>query len=81
MRAYIKKEDYLYFETLLNTLDETRKQKFINLVTKGGCERTGIDIKKIKVVDDSIYNVQAIQPDEMITRTLIKKAFKQAKEG
>jgi hypothetical protein len=78
---YIKKEDHSYFMGLFNSLDEAKQQTFMNNLKKTGSERVGEDVSKIKVVDDSIYDVQAIDPSEMITRTMIKKAFKIAKEG
>ncbi|MGO9016178.1 MAG: hypothetical protein ACLPTZ_19395 [Beijerinckiaceae bacterium] len=77
---YIKKEDFRYFEWLYNKLDEPTKKKFLNALHKAGCKRIGEDITKIQVVGDEIFDVQGIEPNEMITRTMIKKAYKVAKE-
>jgi hypothetical protein len=45
-----------------------------------GSKRAGQDISKIKIVGDEIFDVQGIEPGEFITRTMIKKAYKEAKE-
>lgn len=78
---FIKKEDHNYFMGFFNSIDEKGKQKLLCNLQKAGGKRSGTDVSKIKVIDDSIYNVQAIDPAELITRTMIKKAHKAAKEG
>lgn len=78
---YIKQEDFGYFEGLYKTLDEQKKKKFLEEILKSGSKRSGEEAKKINVVDDSIYDIRGIEPHEMITRTIIRKAFKAAKEG
>lgn len=78
---YINKEDHTYFMGLFNSLDEKGQQKLLTNLQKAGEEKSGADVSKIKVIDDSIYDVQAIDPSELITRTMIKKAYKAAKEG
>ncbi len=78
---FIKKEDFGYFEGLYKTLDEQNKKKFLEAILKSGNKRSGEEAKKINVIDDSIYDERGIEPHEMITRTIIRKAFKSAKEG
>lgn len=78
---YIKKEDFGYFEGLYKTLDEQKKKKFLDEILKSGSKRSGEEAKKINVIDDSIYDERGIEPHEMITRTIIRKAYKTAKEG
>lgn len=79
---YIKKEDFSYFEGLYKGLDEEKKKKFSALLLKAGSVRSGEDvINKIQVVYDEIFDVRGIDPTEFITRTMIKKAYKAAKEG
>jgi hypothetical protein len=78
---YIKKEDHIYFTGLFNSLDEKGQQKLLSNLQKAGGERSGSDVSKIKIFDDSIHDVQAIDPSEIITRTMIKKAYKATKEG
>ena len=76
---YIKKEDFGYFEGLHKSLDEARRKKFLDILLKAGSKKIGEDISKIQVVDDSIYDERGIEPGEMITRTMIKKAYKEAR--
>lgn len=80
MAMHITQKDYNYFDQLLNGLGEAEQRKFLALLKKAGSDRAGIDITKIRIVDDSILDKQAIKPQEMITRTMIKKAFKAVKE-
>jgi len=77
---YIKKGDYIYFENLYKGLDKTKKDKFINALLKSGKERIGEDISKIKIIDENMLNLQGIEQSEIVTRTMIKKAYKTAKE-
>jgi len=78
---YIKKEDFNYFEGLYKSLDDEKKKKFLSGIQKAGSKRIGEDISRIQVVGDEIYDERGIEPNEMITRTMIKKAYKEAKEG
>ncbi len=78
---YIKKEDFSYFEGLYKSLDEEKKHKFMDILRKAGSKKIGADIGKINVVDDSIFDEKGIEPGEFITRTMIKKAYKEAKEA
>ncbi|MDA8433297.1 MAG: hypothetical protein M0Z60_10100 [Nitrospiraceae bacterium] len=76
---YIKKRDFSYLETLARSLDEGQRKRFLEILPKAGGKRSGEDIKKIDVVGDEIFDVQGIGPGQFITRTIIKKAFKEAK--
>jgi len=79
---YIKKEDFSYFEGLCKSLDEAKRKRFLEVLLKEGSKRSGEDIiSKIKIVGEEIFDVQGIEPGEFITRTMIKKAYKTAKEG
>lgn len=78
---YIKKEDFAYFENLCNDLDEAKKKKFMEIIRKEAGKRTGEDVGKIQVVGDEIFDTRGVEPGEFITRTMIKKAYKDAKEG
>lgn len=77
---YIKKEDFGYFEGPYKNLDEQKRKRFLDDLPKSGSKRSGEEAKKIMVIDDSIYDERGIEPHEMITRTMIRKAFKVAKE-
>lgn len=64
---YIKKED--------------KRKKFLDIILKSLGKKTGEDISKIMIIGDEIFDIQGIEPEEIVTRTLIKKAYKEAKEG
>lgn len=78
---FIKQEDYNYFTGLYESLDEAGKKKFLELIKKTGSDRAGADITKIRIVVDDILDSRAVNPEDLITRTMIKKAYKAAKEG
>ena len=79
---YIKKEDFSYLEGLCKTLDEQKQKEFIAVITKAAGARSGEEvIKRIQVVGDEIFDERGVDPKEFITRTMIKKAYKAAKEG
>jgi len=78
---YIKKEDFSYFEGLCKSLDEGKQKNFLDALLKAGVKRSGEIISKIQVVGDEIFDERGIDPSEFITRTMIKKAYKAAKEG
>lgn len=77
---YIMKKDFGYFENLYKSLDEVRRKKFMDILQKSGSKRMGEEISKIQIVGDEIFDQRGIEPNEMLTRTLIKKAYKGAKE-
>ncbi|HWR59150.1 MAG TPA: hypothetical protein VN328_09705 [Thermodesulfovibrionales bacterium] len=78
---YIKKEDFSYFEGLHKSLDEEEGKKFLDILVKQAGRRVGEDVSKIQVVGDEIFDSRGIEPQEFVTRTMIKKAYKEAKEG
>lgn len=77
---FIKKEDFNYFESLNKGLDEVSRKRFLDILLKSASKKSGAEISKIQVVGDEIYDVRGIEGGEMITRTMIKKAYKEAKE-
>jgi hypothetical protein len=77
---YIKKEDFNYFEGLYKSLDEAKRKRFLEVLLKASSKRVGTDITKIQVVGDEIFDERGIEPNEFITRTMIKKAYKATKE-
>jgi hypothetical protein len=77
---YIKKEDFNYFEGLYKSFDEAKRKRFLEALLKAGSKRIGTDIAKIQVVGDEIFDERGIEAWEFITRTMIKKAYKAAKE-
>lgn len=80
-KMYIKKEDFNYLEGLCKGLDEAKRKRLLGILIKEGSRRSGEDVSKIKIIGDEIFDVQGIDPSEMITRTMIKKAYREVKEG
>jgi hypothetical protein len=80
-RMYVRKEDFSYFEGLYKGLDDERRKKFLDILVKEAGKRSGEEVGKIQVVGDEIFDTRGIEPQEFVTRTMIKKAFKEAKEG
>lgn len=77
---YIRKNDFIYFESLNKDLDDSKRKNFLEALLEKGAERTGEDVTKIQVVGDEIFGERGIDPKEFIMRTMIKKAYKTAKE-
>ncbi len=78
---YIKKEDFGYFEGLYKELSDSDKKKFLDILRKSVSKKVGMEILKIQVVGDEILDERGIEPGEFVTRTMIKKAQKEAKVG
>ena len=75
---FIREKDFRYLEGLYKGLDEERKKRLLKILLKAGSKRSGEeDIKKIEVVDEEIFALRAIDPGEFITRTMIKKAYRE----
>jgi|Deesub1362A_J573_1020465.scaffolds.fasta_scaffold00027_170 hypothetical protein len=78
---FIRRDDCSYFESLYKSLDEARRKRFLEILLEAGSERSGeANIGKIQIVGDEIFNQQGIAPKEFVTRTMIKKAYRAAKE-
>jgi hypothetical protein len=73
---YIKQEDFNYMEGLYRTLEGENRKRFLDLIIKHQTGKAGEFADKVKVVSDDIFDKQAIDPKEFITRTAIKKAYK-----
>lgn len=79
---FIKKEDFHYLESLCQGLDDDTKNRFLKILTKQAAAHSGEEVlKSIKVVGEEVYDERGIDPKEWVTRTLIKKAYKEAKKG
>lgn len=76
---YIKQQDFYYMEGLYRTLDADGRKRFIDVLMKSYCVNARDYFDKIKIVDDDIFDRQAIDPKEFITKTAIKKAYKESK--
>lgn len=77
---YMKKEDFTYFDSLYRGLEEEERKKFSEALLKSGKDRIGEDISKIQILDGEMLNAQGLEQKEIITRTMIKKAYKAARE-
>ncbi|MBI3391732.1 MAG: hypothetical protein HY039_00945 [Nitrospirae bacterium] len=78
---YIAQEDFRYLETLMKGLDEETRRAFHDRLSREAAGKAGkMDIGKIKVVGEDIRDRQGIDPVEWMTRTMIKKAYREAKE-
>ena len=79
---FIRENDFRYLEGLYKGLDEERQKKLLQILLKSGSRRSGEeDIKKIQVVDDEMLGLQAIEPGEFITKTMIRKAYRKTRKG
>ena len=78
---YIKEQDFKYFENLSKELDEKKRERFKELLVEACSEKTGKrDIGKIKVINAIFLIQNEIDNCEIVTRTMIKKAYKTAKK-
>jgi hypothetical protein len=75
---YIKLEDFAYFEDLSKTLKEEQRKNFIALLKKITKEK---EVDKIVIVTDEYLNTHGINPSDFITKTQIKKLYKEVKSG
>lgn len=76
---YILRDDYGYLEQLFTTLEETGKLKFLELIMKDGSDKAKLDISTIQVIDKVMLQEWLISPHELLTRSMIRKAYKAAK--
>ncbi len=75
----IKREDYTYLDGLYKTLTPPQQERFMtSLLGKG---RTGELSERVRIVGDEIYGEQGVDQKDWVTRTMIKKAYKEAKQG
>ena len=78
---YIKKDDFNYLKTLYDGLDADTRKRFLKLISQTASDRHGEELlSKIKVVGEEIIGEKATESSDWITRTMIKKAYKEAKE-
>lgn len=78
---FIKNEDFDYLKKLMEGMNEERKKRLMETLVKMVGKRICAEVGKIKVVGDDIYDRQGVDPKDFITRTMIKKAFKEVKDG
>jgi Trp operon repressor len=76
---FIKREDYQYLEGLCKSLSEAQQERLMTALL--GKDRTGSLGERVRIVGEEIYDRQGVEQKDWITRTMIKKAFKDAKQG
>jgi len=80
MAISISKKDYYYFKVLYGSFDQTNRQKFLEALRNIGNKKAGTEISKIQIIDDTMLDQSAISPNKMITRGMIRIAYKTIKE-
>lgn len=75
----IKREDYTYLDGLYRTLTLPQQERFMTTLLGKG--RTGELSERVRIVGDEIYGEQGVDPKDWVTRTMIKKAYKEAKQS
>jgi len=78
---YIRKGDFIFIKGLYVRLDEELKKKFLEGLIRRAGERARADFRKIQVVGEEIFGSRGIELRELVTKTMIKKDYKEAKEG
>jgi hypothetical protein len=77
---FIKERDYDYFLALHESLDADTRKRFMAHFLKAVKAKTGEDLQRaIRVVTDQVLDERAIEPEEWVTRTTIKKVYKEIK--
>jgi len=77
--VFIKREDYAYLEGLYRTLAPAQQERFMTSLL--GKDRAGELAERVRIVGDEIYGEQGVDQKDWVTRTMIKKAYKDAKQG
>jgi len=77
--VFIKREDYAYLEGLYRTLAPAQQEQFMTSLL--GKDKTGELGERVRIVGDEIYGEQGVDQKDWVTRTMIKKAYKDAKQG
>lgn len=76
---FIKREDYQYLEGLCKSLSAPQQERLMTALL--GKDRSGSLGERVRIVGEEIYDSQGVEQKDWITRTMIKKAFKDAKQG
>lgn len=79
---FITREDYRYLEGLHESLAPAQRERFMTgLLGKGRPDAGSQGLaERVRIVGQEIYDEQGVDPKEWITRTMIKKAYKEAKQ-
>lgn len=77
---YMSNEDYEYMDSIMNSLSARDMHDFLDILFELVKEQTGNDASSIRVLDGTLPDVNAIKPNEMVTRAMIEAAEQKAKE-
>jgi len=79
---YITKEDHGYLMELINSITDDQIHYFMERLLQTGIEQGGIGAGRIGVIDwGDIRALHAIDPSEIITRTMIDSAYGPIRDG
>ncbi len=79
----ITREDYRYLEGLHDSLEPAQRETFMTLLLRKGRpgpQGSGL-AERVRIVGEEIYDEQGVEAKDWITRTMIKKAYKDAKHS
>ena len=78
---FITREEYRYLEGLHDSLEPAQHETFMTLLLgkgRAGTQGGGL-AERIRIVGEEIYDERGVDAKDWITRTMIKKAYKDAK--
>ena len=81
---FISREDYRYLDGLHQSLPPAQRERLMTLLLgKGHSTAAGQGglAERVRIVGEEIYDEQGVDAKEWITRTMIKKAYKEAKQA
>ena len=78
---YINREGHAYFMSILNSLDEADRQRFLRALKREGSKVMGVSCKEITIEDYASRDREHIDEKEIITHEMMRKAFWAALKG
>jgi hypothetical protein len=78
---YINREGTPYFYSILNSLDEADRQKFLRALKREGSKVMSVSSKEITIDDYDSRNREHVDEKEIITHEMMRKAFWAALKG
>jgi len=78
---YIKEEDFKYLEVINKTLPEPKRGVITEKIIKMMSKKFNIQFKVITILADDYLNTHGIDNGQIITKTLIKKLYREIKSA
>jgi hypothetical protein len=78
---YIKEEDFGYLTIALKTLNTKQRELVVNGILKEMSKKLNTKISVLTILTDEVLNTRGIEPEQIVTKTLIKKIYKEIKNG